>query len=215
MGEGAILLFRDLGERATWTVLHGWCGPLVPEDPTEGHDHRKRTLTWTDCQGADVLQGCVLTFTYSQWSHGTELVFADGRPHGTRADLHVDRAVLDWPTAWGWLGDLGGGCGLELARSEVQDRVARLIVQVLGSPFEGGAVLYRHRDGSWRLEDPRLALPLGMWRADGQPYPGEGSLPALTLSEGATVPEVWRALLVALRPQLEAMAPPSPTPEKP
>ena len=110
-----ILRFADLGEAATRRILAGWCGPLVPEPPTSEHD------------SPDTVEDHVLTFTYSQWSRGTELVFEDGTPRGIGADVQVGRRVLSWKTCWKWI----QGAGMDCARPEVATWLAGLCGRVL------------------------------------------------------------------------------------
>ena len=121
-----ILRFADLGESATRRILAGWCGPLVPEPPTDKHDHRKHRLMYMDCTSPETLEGHVLTFTYSQWSRGTELVFGDGTPRGVGADVAVGRRVLSWETCWKWI----QGAGMDCARPEVATHLAATCARV-------------------------------------------------------------------------------------
>ena len=132
MGD-AVLLFAELGERASRAFLSGWTGPLVPEAPTREHDHRKQTLTWTDCQGPDVLEGCVLTYTMSTWSGAAEWVWKAGAPQ--RQPAEAERSVLGWTTAWRWITD----AGLDLDRFEVRAQAARVVARVLRLPFSDAA----------------------------------------------------------------------------
>jgi hypothetical protein len=122
-----ILRFADLGEAATRRILAGWCGPLVPEPPSDEHDHRKTRLMYMDCTSPETVEGHVLTFTYSQWSRGTELVFEDGTPRGVGADVAVGRRVLSWETCWKWI----QGAGMDCARPEVSTWLAGLCGRVL------------------------------------------------------------------------------------
>lgn len=176
---GSLLKFEDFGEAASRRFLAGWCGPLVPEEPTAGHDHRKHTLTWTDCQAPGVLEGCVLTFTMSQWHQGAELVFESGTPPGQRvASMMASRRVLSWATAWRWLAQTGGGCGLDLGRAEVSARMRDLCAQAMC--MQGSQARLSAGPGllapSWYITTTRTAR---MWGEGGRRWPdgelGEGT----------------------------------------
>ena len=150
-----ILRFAALGVSATRRILAGWCGPLVPEPPTSEHDHRKHRLMYMDCTSPDTVEGHVLTFTYSQWSRGTELVFEDGTPRGVGADVAVGRRVLSWETCWKWI----QGAGMDCARPEVAAHLLGLCLRAAeasgkwsqhGMACEIWAYL---RDGYWPDHD--------------------------------------------------------------
>lgn len=138
------LPFADLGEAATRRILRGWCGPLVPEPLTPAHDHRKHRLMYMDCTSPQTLEGHVLTFTHSQWSGGTELVFEDGTPRCEGIDVAVGRRVLSWETCWQWIEH----AGLDCEHPEVAARLARLCVQA-ASP--AGVWSYREACRLWAL----------------------------------------------------------------
>lgn len=145
----SILRFPDLGEAATRRILRGWCGPLVPEPPTPAHDHRKHRLMYMDCTSPQTLEGHVLTFTHSQWSGGTELVFEDGTPRSEGVDPAVGRRVLSWETCWKWIRN----AGLDCERPEVAARLAGLCRQA-GAPnlmFQDNEVIAQAQYGgaSW------------------------------------------------------------------
>lgn len=123
----SIVRFRDLGEAAAKRILRGWCGPLVPEDPTPEHDHRKRRLMYMDCTSPDTLEGHVLTFTMSTYAHGAELVFESGQPAGE--PVEVGRRVLDWSRCWSWIKD----AGLDCTRPEVQARLLHVCMSSIVS----------------------------------------------------------------------------------
>lgn len=172
-----ILRFADLGEAATRRILAGWCGPLVPEPPTDKHDHRKHRLMYMDCTSPETLEGHVLTFTYSRWSRGAELVFEDGTPRGVGADVAVGRRVLSWQTCWKWI----QGAGMDCARPEVSMWLARHCAHAIGD--SGGGWRIEHAGMTWLLTDgqcsafawdaigkPRENTPPNLPRIDGRPF---------------------------------------------
>ena len=203
-----ILRFADLGESATRRILAGWCGPLVPEPPSDEHDHRKHQLMYMDCTSPDTVEGHVLTFTYSQWSRGTELVFEDGTPRGVGADVAVGRRVLSWETCWKWI----QGAGMDCARPEVAAHLSTLCARALGLSIGDGWALVceAHPGVLYRLVGVLTTgrcVTAGAWLSTGRsfraeakieddvPHPPNWSDPAAFLS----------ALAVHLSPKIAAL----------
>ncbi len=162
----SILRFDAIGERATRRILRGWCGPLVPEPPSDGYDHRKSRLMYMDCTSPETLEGHVLTFTHSQWSQGTELVFEDGAPRGVGADPAVGRRVLSWSTCWKWIERAGMDC----TRPEVQARLNTLCAAAIYGQDRAKGVYAvevephgRYRTLTYRLRSTAEFAPQALW----------------------------------------------------
>jgi len=193
-----ILRFADLGEAATRRILAGWCGPLVPEPPTSEHDHRKHRLMYMDCTSPDTVEGHVLTFTYSQWSRGTELVFEDGTPRGVGADVAVGRRVLSWETCWKWI----QGAGMDCARPEVAARLAALCAQAIGDDGDGWRI--DTFGNCWRLTDGWVGYK---WPEDGSVYgTAFKDIPVVTGAPWENAAHFLACLSKTLAPKIAALS---------
>lgn len=209
-----VLRFDVLGEPASRRFLAGWCGPLVPECPTAGHDHEKLSLSFMDCSGAQVLEGYVLTFITRSWSHETQLVFERATPPGSKAeDLQAGRRVFDWPTTWRWLSATGEGCGLDLTRPEVWTRACELLAQAFGAKpalGEGWTLRWDGTREGWVLEALAPAVPAepfrAVWDLDGKGWSCARGEHVGALPEGRQHgPAVLIRLLLAARDRIAAL----------
>lgn len=186
------LLFADLGEAATRRILRGWCGPLVPEQPSERHDHRKHRLMYMDCTSPQTLEGHVLTFTHSQWSCGMELVFEDGTPRTEGMDPAVGRRVLSWETCWKWI----ERAGLDCSRPEVNALLKGLCARAqsrYGTPDPATVWIYYTGDGMIQL----MAEDRSLYELEHDPFWTDDG----NIDYGAFV----RAMVLDLAPKIAAL----------